>query len=182
MTSTRSVVLHPRPTAAAEHATQKCQRRSCCRSEGRPTATCRSCRPYRRSRSPAPYRLVSSFPPATRAASGHAATAPPTAASNFRRPMVTLIRPSRARVRKTNDTRPRACCLNSAALGVGEARTGYRLRRWANRGLNAGTNLRLELQLALAELPDSCAKDVWRYKRPMSYVRAPAHQKAPCDF
>ena len=34
MTSTRSVVLHPRPTAATEHATQKCQRRSCCRSEG----------------------------------------------------------------------------------------------------------------------------------------------------
>ena len=30
-----------------------------------------------------------------RAASGHAATAPPSAASNSRRPMVTVIRPSR---------------------------------------------------------------------------------------
>src|SRR5262249_8472287 len=32
-----------------------------------------------------------------RAASGHAAAAPPNAASNSRRPMVTVIRPSRAR-------------------------------------------------------------------------------------
>src|SRR5262249_42041276 len=32
-----------------------------------------------------------------RAASGHAAVAPPSAASNSRRPMVTVIRPSRAR-------------------------------------------------------------------------------------
>src|SRR5262249_49119969 len=32
-----------------------------------------------------------------RAMSGHAATAPPSAASNSRRPMVTVIRPSRAR-------------------------------------------------------------------------------------
>src|SRR5262249_39757725 len=32
-----------------------------------------------------------------RTASGHAAAAPPSAASNFRRPMVTVIRPSRAR-------------------------------------------------------------------------------------
>src|SRR6516225_4098154 len=36
-------------------------------------------------------------PCCARAASGHAATAPPSAASNSRRPMVTVIRPSRAR-------------------------------------------------------------------------------------
>src|SRR5262245_12491558 len=36
-------------------------------------------------------------PCCARAASGHAAAAPPSAASNFRRPMVTVIRPSRAR-------------------------------------------------------------------------------------
>ena len=41
-----------------------------------------------------------------RAASGHAA-ALPSAASNSRRPMVTVIRPSRAKVRKRNDTTPR---------------------------------------------------------------------------
>ena len=44
-----------------------------------------------------------------RAASGHAAAAPPSAASNSRRPMVTVIRPSRARCVKGNDTTPRAC-------------------------------------------------------------------------
>jgi len=38
--------------------------------------------------------------------------APPSAASNSRRPMVTVIRPSRARVRKWNDTTPRACSLH----------------------------------------------------------------------
>src|SRR6516162_1072494 len=42
------------------------------------------------------------------AASGHAATAPPSAASNSRRPMVTVIRPSRARVLKRDDTTPPA--------------------------------------------------------------------------
>src|SRR5262249_19241360 len=46
-----------------------------------------------------------------RAASGHAAAAPPSAASNSRRPMVTVIRPSRAKVRKGNDTTSRACSL-----------------------------------------------------------------------
>src|SRR5262249_1972469 len=39
-----------------------------------------------------------------RAASGHDAAAPPSAASTSRRPMVTVMRPSRARVRKCNDT------------------------------------------------------------------------------
>jgi hypothetical protein len=55
-----------------------------------------------------------------RAASGHAA-APPTAASNSRRPMVTVMRPSRARVRKCNDTTPRARCPNCVAPGAGGA-------------------------------------------------------------
>src|SRR5262249_47996723 len=46
-----------------------------------------------------------------RAASGHA-TAVPSAASNSRRPMVTVMRPSRARVRrKDNDNTPPACSL-----------------------------------------------------------------------
>src|SRR5262249_15106193 len=49
-----------------------------------------------------------------RAASGQAA-APPSAASNSRRPMVTIMRPSRARVRKWNDTTPRASCPNCVA-------------------------------------------------------------------
>jgi cytochrome c2 len=31
------------------------------------------------------------------------------------------MRPSRARVRKWNDTTPKACCPNSAAPGAGEA-------------------------------------------------------------
>ena len=43
---------------------------------------------------------------------GHAAAAPPSAASNSRRPMVTVIRSSRAKVRKGNDTTPRACSLH----------------------------------------------------------------------
>src|SRR5262249_11894456 len=38
-----------------------------------------------------------------RAASGHAAATPPSATSNFRRPMVTVIRPSRARCVKERD-------------------------------------------------------------------------------
>src|SRR6516225_7409527 len=42
------------------------------------------------------------------AASGHAATAPPSAASNSRRRRVTVIRPSRARVLKRDDTTPPA--------------------------------------------------------------------------
>src|SRR5262245_22891411 len=46
-----------------------------------------------------------------RAASGHATAAPPSAASNSRRPMVTVMRPSRARVRKEKDTTPRAYSL-----------------------------------------------------------------------
>ena len=45
------------------------------------------------------------------AASGHATTAPPSAASNSRRPMVTVIRPSRARC-VGNGTTPRACSLH----------------------------------------------------------------------
>src|SRR5262245_9576999 len=48
-----------------------------------------------------------------RAASGHAAAAPPSSvARNFRRPMLTVMCPSRARVRKTNDTTPPAYSLH----------------------------------------------------------------------
>ena len=46
-----------------------------------------------------------------RAASDHAAAAPPSATSNSRRPMVTVIRPSRARC-VGNGTTPRACSLH----------------------------------------------------------------------
>jgi len=46
-----------------------------------------------------------------RAASGYAATAPPSAASNSRRPMATVIRPSRARCVGHGST-PRACSLD----------------------------------------------------------------------
>ena len=56
-----------------------------------------------------------------RAASGHATAAPPSAASNARRPMVTVMRPSRARVRKCNDTTPRARCPNCVGPGAGGA-------------------------------------------------------------
>jgi hypothetical protein len=52
-----------------------------------------------------------------RAASGHATAPPPNAASNVRRPMVTVMRPSRARVRKGNDTTPRACRLHVRRAG-----------------------------------------------------------------
>src|SRR5262249_34069797 len=49
--------------------------------------------------------------PCARAASGHAAAAPPSAASNSRRPMVTVMRPSRARcVDGTIARRERAVC------------------------------------------------------------------------
>src|SRR5215472_7955051 len=41
--------------------------------------------------------MVASLPCCARAPNGHTATAPPSAASNSRRPMVTVIRPSRAR-------------------------------------------------------------------------------------
>src|SRR6516162_5899337 len=46
-----------------------------------------------------------------------AAAAPPSAASSSRRLMVTVIRPSRARCVKGNDTTPRACCPNGVAPG-----------------------------------------------------------------
>jgi hypothetical protein len=49
-----------------------------------------------------------------RAASGQVAAAPPSATSNSRRPMVTDIRPSRARVHNRNDTIPRECSLPMA--------------------------------------------------------------------
>ena len=62
-----------------------------------------------------------------RAASGQAAAAPPSATSNSRRPMV-VIRASRARCEKANDTTPRACCPNSAAPGAGGARIKLNLR------------------------------------------------------
>jgi hypothetical protein len=54
-----------------------------------------------------------------RAASGHAA-APPSATSNFRRPMVTVIRPSRARRVKETIPRHERAVPNSAAPGTAE--------------------------------------------------------------
>ena len=66
-----------------------------------------------------------------RAASGHAAAAPPSAASNSRSPMVTVIRPSRARWVKWKDITPLACCLNRAAPKAG----------WSARPLGAGRQI-----------------------------------------
>jgi hypothetical protein len=65
-----------------------------------------------------------------RAASGHAAAAP-SATSKSRRPMVTVVRPSRARVRKCNDATRRAHCPNSATPGAGGGHAGHRLQRIA---------------------------------------------------
>src|SRR5262249_30116062 len=50
--------------------------------------------------------------------------------------------------RSCRPTVPAASRPNSAAPGAGRARVGYRLRRSADRGQNAGTKLRLELQQA----------------------------------
>ena len=55
-----------------------------------------------------------------RAASGHAA-APPSVAKKFRRPMVTVIRPSRARCVDGTIARHERAVPNSAAAGVGGA-------------------------------------------------------------
>jgi hypothetical protein len=68
------------------------------------------------------------------AASGHAA-APPSAASNSRRPMVTVIRPSRARCVKGTISRRECAVPNSAAPGAGGAASRARRRR--------GSSLRL---------------------------------------
>src|SRR5215469_8007757 len=56
--------------------------------------------------------LSLAWPAAARVVSDHAAAAPPSAASNSRRPMVTVIRPLPCEVRKTNDTTPLACSLH----------------------------------------------------------------------
>src|SRR5262245_4736085 len=79
------------------------------------------------------YPIVRLFPACCAlAASGHAA-APPSATSKSRRPMVTVMRPSSARVRKCNDTTSRARCPNSAAPGAGGARRALAWRRAASR-------------------------------------------------
>src|SRR6516164_3380410 len=80
-----------------------------------------------------------------RSASGHAA-APPSATNNSRRPMVTVIRPSRARVRKCNDTTPRARCPNCVAPGAGGRHAGHRPQRIAARAT---------LRLAFKSCPES---------------------------
>src|SRR5262249_60669762 len=74
-------------------------------------------------------------------------------------------------VRKGKDTTPRARCPNCVAPGAGGGRAGYTLRRSANGGQNAGTNLRLELQQATTP---RCAKDVWRQT---SYAPHPRTKK-----
>src|SRR6516225_4773683 len=73
------------------------------------------------------------------AAGGHGHAAAPSAASNSRRPMVTVMRPSRAKVRKGNDTTPRACCPNSAHLA--------RARRAPSRTVNATAPCRMRVKL-----------------------------------
>src|SRR5262249_37022942 len=64
------------------------------------------------------------------AASGHAAAAPPSTTSNSRRPMVTVIRPSRARCVKGRIPRHERAVPNSAAPRGGRG-TGAHL--WADR-------------------------------------------------
>jgi hypothetical protein len=76
---------------------------------------------------------VALMPDNALAASGHATTAPPSAASNSRRPMVTVIRPSRARC-VGNDTTPRARCPNCAAPARAGRHAGLRPQRIAAAG------------------------------------------------
>src|SRR5262245_45993690 len=64
-------------------------------------------------------RIVSRCCP--RAASGHAAAAPPSATNNSRRPMVTVIRPSRARCVKGTIPRHEHAVLTARHLGRGRA-------------------------------------------------------------
>jgi len=64
-----------------------------------------------------------------RTASGHVAATPPSAASNSRRPMVTVIRPSRARCVKGNDTTLRVCSL---AVQGGQNTGCFRPLSWAS--------------------------------------------------
>src|SRR5262249_11963428 len=61
-----------------------------------------------------------------RAASGHATAAPPSAANNSRRPMMTVIRPSRARC--VNGTIPRHERAVLHTGGAGEAHAGHMQR------------------------------------------------------
>jgi hypothetical protein len=100
-----------------------------------------------------------------RAASGHATAALPSAASNSRRPMVTVMRPSRARVRmrKCNDTTPRARCPNCVAPGAGGAA----------RGAPASTDRRLSRVVCFA--PESGSRSALLRCRRMGWTgRAPA--------
>jgi hypothetical protein len=64
-----------------------------------------------------------------RAVSDHATAAPPSAASNSRPPMVTVIRPSRARCVKVTISRHEHAVPNSAAPGV--CTPARRLRQFA---------------------------------------------------
>src|SRR5262249_8110636 len=116
-----------------------------------------------------------------RAPSGHATTAPPSATSNSRRPMVTVIRPSRARC--VEGTIPRHECA------VLTARHPARAGRAPGTGCDgAPTVAKMLAQCCgysfswrLAELPDSTMrKNVWRHNRPMrSHPRGP---KSPMRF
>ena len=64
---------------------------------------------------------VALMPDNALAASGHATTAPPSAASNSRRPMVTVIRPSRARCVKATIPRHERAVLTARHPGAGKA-------------------------------------------------------------
>src|SRR6516162_8325380 len=71
-------------------------------------------------------------------AGGHTAAAPPSAASNSRRPMVTVMRPSRARCVDGTIARHRRAGPNSAAPGANEAHAGHRLQWSAVRLTGSG--------------------------------------------
>src|SRR5262249_7642336 len=74
------------------------------------------CRPRSKKRARFTERVMSSSRCFARAANGHAAAAPPSAASNSRRPMVTVIRPSRARCVKGTIPRHERAVLTARHL------------------------------------------------------------------
>src|SRR5215472_17071118 len=85
------------------------------------------CRPRSKKRARFTERVMSSSRCFARAACGHAAAAPPSAASNSRRPMVTVMRPSRARCVEGTIARRERAVPNSAAPGADGTHTRHRL-------------------------------------------------------
>src|SRR5215471_3793179 len=104
-----------------------------------------------------------------RAASGHAA-APPSAANNSRRPMVTAIRPSRARCVDGTIARHERAVPNSAAPGAGGA---------GSAALNVLGTPRDEWALATPTASRGCATAFWLALS--IYTRlARCHHKSRC--